>query len=98
MDSGWITPQQKLTKLGIKNKNAILNHVKFWEKQKWWNCTYHGGRCCVIRPAGNDGEGNGKSDDEGREGRELQVLSQKGLVSSGGLEDIPAGALGRTDG
>lgn len=52
----------------------------------------------MIRPAGNDGEGNGKSDDEGREGRELQVLSQKGLVSSGGLEDIPAGALGRTDG
>jgi hypothetical protein len=52
---------------------------------------YHGGGCCVIRPRATTGKGKGKGrvrmKEEGREGRELLVLSRKGLVTSGGLED-----------
>ena len=48
----------------------------------------------MIRPAGNDGKEKGKGrvrmKEGGREGRELLVLSQIGLLTNGGLEDIPA--------
>ena len=56
----------------------------------WW-------RLLCDPPSGQrrEREGKGKSEDEGRreggrEGRELLVLSQIGLMTSGGLEDIPA--------